>query len=127
MPNTKSKTIKALVLKVSNGSNVITAEVVDAPAATEAFVDFVQKHVGGYFECHGAQLKRKHLTIYVNDEATINGTDVGFILGKSRPLLGSAVIVESKRGQDVDFTLTPADVAKATLLVRLSRSNTTNN
>lgn len=121
MPKTKSNTIKALVLKVTNGSNVIAAEVVDAPAATADFVDFVQKHVGGYFECHGAQLKRKHLTIYVNEEAAINGTDVGFILGKCRPLLGSAVIVESKRGEDVDFTLTPADVAKATLLVRLSR------
>jgi hypothetical protein len=127
MPKTKSKTIKAILLKVSNGTSVITAEVVDAPAATEAFVDFVQRHVGGYFECHGAQLKRKHLTIYVNDEAAINGTDVGFILGKCRPLLGSAVIVESAKGKDVDFTLTPADVAKATLLVRLSRSNPANN
>lgn len=123
MPKTKSQTIKALVLKLTNGSNIITAEVVDAPADTTAFVDFVQKQVGGYFECVGAQLKRKHLTIYVNDEAAINGTDVGFILGKTRPLLGSAVIVETKRGEDSDFTLTPEDVSKATLLVRLSRDN----
>jgi hypothetical protein len=72
-------------------------------------------------------LKRKHLTIYVNEEAAINGTDIGFILGKTRPLLGNAVIVESKRGKDVDFTLTPKDIGKNTLLVRLSRNNNTNN
>ena len=124
---TKPNTIKALLLRTSTTDfDCLSVEVVDAPADTEAFVDFVQKHVGGYFECHGAQLKRKHLTIYVNEEATINGTDKGFILGKSRPLLGNAVIVESKRGKDVDFTLTPKDICKHTLLVRLSRNNTNN-
>jgi hypothetical protein len=129
MPKTtKPKTIKALLLRTSNGHfDCLNVEVVDAPADTAAFVDFVQKHVGGYFEAHGAQLKRKHLTIYVNEEAAINGTDIGFILGKSRPLLGNAVIVESKRGKDVDFSLTPMDIGKNTLLVRLTRSNDTNN
>lgn len=125
---TKPNTIKALLLRTSTSDfDGLFVEVVDAPADTAAFVEFVQKHVGGYFECHGAQLKRKHLTIYVNEEAAINGTEVGFILGKSRPLLGNAVIVESKRGKDVDFTLTPKDIGKNTLLVRLSRNNNTNN
>lgn len=124
---TKPDTIKALLLRTSTSDfDGLFVEVVDAPADTEAFVEFVQKHVGGYFECHGAQLKRKHLTIYVNEEAAINGTDVGFILGKSRPLLGNAVIVESKRGKDVDFTLTPKDICQHTLLVRLSRNNNNN-
>lgn len=125
---TQPKTIKALLLRTSRNSfDCLNIEVVDAPADTAAFVDFVQKHVGGYFECHGAQLKRKHLSIYVNEEAAINGTDIGFILGKSRPLLGNAVIVESKKGKDVDFSLTHTDIAKNTLLVRLTRSNETNN
>jgi hypothetical protein len=125
---TKPNTIKALLLRTStNDFDGLFVEVVDAPADTAAFVEFVQKHVGGYFEAHGAQLKRKHLTIYVNEEAAINGTDIGFILGKTRPLLGNAVIVESKRGKDVDFTLTPKDIGKNTLLVRLSRNNNTNN
>lgn len=125
---TKPNTIKALLLRTSTSDfDGLFVEVVDAPADTEAFVEFVQKHVGGYFECHGAQLKRKHLSIYVNEEAAINGTDVGFILGKSRPLLGNAVIVESKRGKDVDFTLTPKAICQHTLLVRLSRNNNKNN
>lgn len=124
-PNkTKAKTIKAAILKTfDNGISGLHVQIVDAPASTEAFVEFVQKHVGGYFECHGVQLKRKHLTIYVNDEAAINGTDVGFILGKARPLLGNAVIVESAKGKDVDFTLSATDVCKNTLLVKLTRNN----
>ena len=124
---TTPKTIKALLIRTRGGEfPSMTIEVVDAPKPVGKFVEFVQNHVGGLFECHGAQLKRKHLTIYVNEEGAINGTDVGFILGKTRPLLGNAVIVESAKGKDVDFSLTYSEIAKHILLVSMTRSNNSN-
>lgn len=85
-------------------SGLWTIDPVELPTTVDGKVETIQRLVGGYFEVHTAKVARKNVLIYVHDEANNEGERRGFVLGNSRHLLGSAVIVSAKKDADLELS-----------------------
>lgn len=85
-------------------SGLWTIDPVELPKDVDGKVQTIQQLVGGYFEVATAKVGRKNVLIYVNDEALVVGERRGFLLGNSRHLFGSAVIVSAKDDTDLELS-----------------------
>jgi len=100
---TARKKYKAIHIK-PHAAGLWKVEPVELPCDLDAEVEAIQKLVGGYFEVHTAKVARKNVIIYVHDNASNEGERRGFVLGNSRHLLGSAVIVSAKENADLEVS-----------------------
>lgn len=85
-------------------SGLWTIDPVELPKDLDEKVQTIQRLVGGYFDVATAKVGRKNVVIYVNDEALVVGERRGFLLGNSRHLFGSAVIVSAKDDADLELS-----------------------
>lgn len=112
------ETINAIRIKCTvspTGFKCINAEPITLPADTEHLVTAIQDEIGGYFESHYCVVKRKKLSVFVDEEAMLKpDIKLGFILGTGRPLFGDAIVmgIPNLRADETDCPLDAKTILK---------------